>query len=103
MPEQQMMPDTFYLLLQIVVVKDWLGRWVSLLESYSRESSSRYLRVLGYPEALESSRSAARLLCGLNSPYLTRGKLSKNQLFGQYADIPFGSVMDQVSQAIKFV
>jgi hypothetical protein len=59
--------------------------------------------VAEYPEALESSRSAARLLCGLNSPYLTRAKLSKNQLFGRYADIPFGSVMDQVSRAIKFV
>ena len=59
--------------------------------------------VAEYPEALESSRSAARLLCGLSSPFLTRAKLSKNQLFGQYADIPFGSVMDQVSQAIKFV
>ena len=58
--------------------------------------------VVEYPEALESSRSVARLLCGINSPFLARAKLSKDQCFGRHAGIPFGSVIDQVSQAIKF-
>jgi ATP-dependent DNA helicase RecQ len=43
--------------------------------------------------ALDHPRLAARFLCGITSPSLTRAKLSRHPLFGLLASTPFGVVM----------
>ena len=47
--------------------------------------------------ALSSPRAAARLLCGISSPALTRGRLTRHELFGSCDHIPFVKVMEQIS------
>jgi ATP-dependent DNA helicase RecQ len=42
---------------------------------------------------LADPRSAARFLCGLTSPRLTRAKLARHPLFGRLADAPFPKVL----------
>ena len=49
-----------------------------------------------HADALPSSRSIARLLCGITSPALTRAKLSREKIFGTCSHIPFADVMKQV-------
>jgi ATP-dependent DNA helicase RecQ len=46
-----------------------------------------------YPEALGEPRQAARFLCGLNSPALTKAKLTRNSLFGFFEDRRFADVI----------
>ncbi len=53
-----------------------------------------------YPQALESSRSVARLLCGITSPALIRAKLTRDKMFGVCSHIPFGHVIRQVDELI---
>lgn len=45
------------------------------------------------PQALGEPRQAARFLCGLTSPALTRAKLSRHPLFGALETRPFGEVL----------
>jgi ATP-dependent DNA helicase RecQ len=51
------------------------------------------------PEALGEARQAARFLCGLSSPALTRAKLSRNPLFGVWEDRRFADVLAWCSNA----
>jgi ATP-dependent DNA helicase RecQ len=46
-----------------------------------------------HPRALGASRQAARFLCGLSSPALTRDKLSRHPLFGTLGEHPFAEVL----------
>ena len=46
-----------------------------------------------HPDALQTPRQAARLLCGLSSPALSRAKLSRHALFGTLADYPFADIL----------
>jgi ATP-dependent DNA helicase RecQ len=45
------------------------------------------------PQALGDPRQAARFLCGLTSPALTRARLSRHELFGALEDRRFGEVL----------
>lgn len=47
-----------------------------------------------YPEALADPRQAARFLCGLTSPSLTKHKLTRHSLFGIFEDRRFPDVLD---------
>jgi ATP-dependent DNA helicase RecQ len=47
----------------------------------------------GYPAELGSVRSAARFLCGLSSPALTRAKLTRHPAFGALAERRFPDVL----------
>jgi ATP-dependent DNA helicase RecQ len=46
-----------------------------------------------HPEALGDARQAARFLCGLTSPALTRARLSRHALFGVLEDYRFMDVL----------
>lgn len=46
-----------------------------------------------HPEALGESRQAARFLCGLTSPALTKAKLSRHPRFGALEEYPFAQVL----------
>jgi ATP-dependent DNA helicase RecQ len=46
-----------------------------------------------HPEALGEPRQAARFLCGLSSPALTKAKLNRNPLFGFFEDRRFADVL----------
>jgi ATP-dependent DNA helicase RecQ len=46
-----------------------------------------------HPEALAEPRQAARFLCGLNSPALTKAKLTRNSMFGFFEDRRFADVL----------
>jgi ATP-dependent DNA helicase RecQ len=46
-----------------------------------------------HPEALGHPRQAARFLCGLSSPALSRAKLGHHKLFGALEDRPFAEVL----------
>jgi ATP-dependent DNA helicase RecQ len=46
-----------------------------------------------HPEALGEPRQATRFLCGLNSPALTKAKLTRNSLFGFFEDRHFADVL----------
>src|SRR5699024_217689 len=50
------------------------------------------------PDVLSEPRVVARLLCGITSPQLTRTRLSRHALFGQFADVPFQHVMQRAAQ-----
>ncbi len=50
------------------------------------------------PAVLNDPQVFARLLCGITSPALTRAKLSKHDLFGALADVPFNVVRDRAEQ-----
>jgi ATP-dependent DNA helicase RecQ len=52
-----------------------------------------------YPEALGEPRQAARFLCGLNSPALTKAKLTRNSLFGFFEDRRFADVLSWCAAA----
>ena len=47
-----------------------------------------------HPDALGQPRQAARFLCGLSSPALTRAKLGRHALFGSLEEIRFQTVLD---------
>jgi ATP-dependent DNA helicase RecQ len=49
-----------------------------------------------YPEALGEPRQAARFLCGLTSPALTRAKLTRHPLFGALEERRFAEVLGWV-------
>ena len=49
-----------------------------------------------HPDTLNSPRAAARFLCGLTSPKLTRSRLSRHKEFGSLAAYPFGDIMEQL-------
>jgi len=51
-----------------------------------------------HPESLGNPRQAARFLCGLNSPALTRAKLSRHGLFGAFAERRFAEVLTWCQQ-----
>jgi ATP-dependent DNA helicase RecQ len=46
-----------------------------------------------YPDALGDSRQAARFLCGLTSPALTKHKLTRHNLFGIFEERRFADVL----------
>jgi ATP-dependent DNA helicase RecQ len=48
------------------------------------------------PQALNSPRALARLLCGVGSPRLSRARLNGHPLFGALAEVPFERVMGWV-------
>ncbi|MHA7634676.1 RecQ family ATP-dependent DNA helicase [Corallococcus sp. M7] len=49
--------------------------------------------VAKHPDALGHPRQAARFLCGLSSPALSKAKLSGHKLFGVLAEYPFAQVL----------
>ncbi len=51
-----------------------------------------------HPAALGHPRQAARFLCGLTSPALTKAKLSRHKLFGTLEDRPFREVLAFTTQ-----
>ena len=51
------------------------------------------------PQALGEPRQAARFLCGLTSPALTREKLSRHPLFGAFEDRRFRDVLEWCASA----
>jgi len=46
------------------------------------------------PEALGDPRQAARFLCGLTSPAVTRAKLSRHEMFGIIEERRFSDVLE---------
>lgn len=48
---------------------------------------------LAHPDALGEPRQAARFLCGLSSPAVTRAKLGRHPLFGVWEDRRFAEVL----------
>jgi ATP-dependent DNA helicase RecQ len=52
----------------------------------------RALREL-HPRALSAPRQAARFLCGLSSPAVTREKISRHPMFAVAAEFPFAEVL----------
>jgi ATP-dependent DNA helicase RecQ len=46
-----------------------------------------------HPDALGEPRQAARFLCGLSSPAVTRAKLGRHPLFGVWEDRRFAEVL----------
>jgi ATP-dependent DNA helicase RecQ len=50
------------------------------------------------PEALGETRQAARFLCGLTAPALTRHKLTRHPLFGTCEEVPFGTVLERLAR-----
>jgi ATP-dependent DNA helicase RecQ len=52
-----------------------------------------------YPESLGAPRQAARFLCGLSSPGLTKMKLSRHELFGALSEYPFTEILGWCSLA----
>jgi ATP-dependent DNA helicase RecQ len=50
-----------------------------------------------HPEALAHPRQAARFLCGLTSPALTKAKLTRHSLFGALESHPFADVLAWLS------
>jgi ATP-dependent DNA helicase RecQ len=46
-----------------------------------------------HPNALGHPRQTARFLCGLNSPALTKAKLTRHALFGVFEDRRFAHVL----------
>ncbi|HEX2569840.1 MAG TPA: ATP-dependent DNA helicase RecQ [Polyangia bacterium] len=50
------------------------------------------------PNALAEPRSVARFLCGLTSPALTRGKLSRHPLYGSLTEADFRDVLEWASR-----
>ncbi len=50
-----------------------------------------------HPEVFASNRSIARFACGITSPLLTKAKLSRNELFGVFAEVPFATVLEAAS------
>ncbi|MBV9578024.1 MAG: C-terminal helicase domain-containing protein, partial [Chloroflexi bacterium] len=53
----------------------------------------------GNPEAMGEPRQQARFLCGLSSPALSHGRLSRHSLFGALEAMRFGDVLAWCSQA----
>lgn len=51
-----------------------------------------------YPAVLSDPQALARLLCGVTSPSLTKAKLSRHDLFGALAHVPFKAVHDKAEQ-----
>ena len=47
---------------------------------------------------LHPARSFARFLCGITSPQLSRAKLSSKELFGVFAEVPFGEVLARAEE-----
>jgi ATP-dependent DNA helicase RecQ len=47
----------------------------------------------GQEVKLRPARSFARFLCGITSPQLSRAKLSSKELFGVFAEVPFGEML----------
>jgi ATP-dependent DNA helicase RecQ len=43
--------------------------------------------------ALNSPRQLARFLCGMASPAATRARLTRNDAFALFADLPFADVL----------
>jgi ATP-dependent DNA helicase RecQ len=54
-----------------------------------------------HPRALGGARQLARFFCGITSPALTAGKLTRHPRFGSLADVPFGKVMEAVKDALE--
>ncbi|MBE2205315.1 MAG: hypothetical protein IAE94_13360, partial [Chthoniobacterales bacterium] len=47
--------------------------------------------------ALRSPRPLARFLCGIRSPATLRDRLTRHDAFGLLEDMPFRSVLDQLT------
>ena len=46
-----------------------------------------------HPDVFANPRAAARFACGITSPLLVKAKLSRHELFGCLADVPFEAVL----------
>jgi ATP-dependent DNA helicase RecQ len=68
-----------------------------------KEEDLEAIRELIFAEhaPLRSARQVTRFLCGLTSPATSRGKLTKQPLFGRYASTPFREVLAQVERAME--
>ena len=53
------------------------------------------------PGALGAARQAARFLCGLSSPALTKMKLSRHELFGALSEYPFAEILAFVQTSVN--
>ena len=51
-----------------------------------------------HPEALAEPEQAARLLCGLTSPKLSKAKLTSHSLFGAASEIPYQEILARIEQ-----
>ena len=51
-----------------------------------------------HPQAFNTPRAAARFLCGIRSPGLTKAKLSRHALFGSCQQVPFATVKQQLAE-----
>jgi ATP-dependent DNA helicase RecQ len=49
------------------------------------------------PPELAEPRSAARFLCGISSPHLSRGKWTRDPRFGSLSQVPFRDVLQKLS------
>jgi len=60
----------------------------------SDEELERMKRVIDQKHAaLATPRQLARFLCGMSSPASTRARLSRNDAFGLFSDLPFAEVL----------
>ena len=46
-------------------------------------------------DALAAPRSRARFLCGVRSPWLSKAKLTRHELFGAFEEVPFQQVLER--------
>jgi ATP-dependent DNA helicase RecQ len=60
----------------------------------SDEELEHLKRLVGQNHSeLATPRQLARFLCGMSSPATTRARLSRNDAFGLFADLPFAEVL----------
>jgi ATP-dependent DNA helicase RecQ len=71
------------------------GKMPSLKRRPLAEKEAAFVREVRakHGKALGTSRQAARFLCGITSPGLSRAKLTKEPAFGAWAGEPFLEVM----------
>lgn len=50
------------------------------------------------PATLGTPARFAKFLCGITSPCLTRAKLTREDIFGAFADVPFQAILDRAAQ-----
>ena len=51
-----------------------------------------------HPNVLSEPRVMARFLCGVTTPGLTNAKLTRHELFGRLAEVPFATVLDRIER-----
>ncbi|MFN2332948.1 MAG: ATP-dependent DNA helicase RecQ [Wenzhouxiangellaceae bacterium] len=51
-----------------------------------------------HPETLRDPRTMARFLCGVSSPWLSKGKLTGHPLFGALDQVPFAEILERADE-----